>query len=149
MIDPIAGGVSNPGYLNAETYSAGGINYYFSKRGEFRWDNLTATDLGLNYSLPISKLSLFVQGDIINIFNEDAQLAGNTTVLTNSANPGRGLSDFNPFTDTPIECPQGDTPAQCSALGANWQKGPNFGVATVPGSYQTPRTYRVSLGLKF
>ena len=149
VIDPIAGGVSNPGYLNAETYSAGGINYYFSKRGEFRWDNLTATDLGLNYSLPISKLSLFVQGDIINIFNEDAQLAGNTTVLTNSANPGRGLSDFNPFTDTPIECPQGDTPAQCSALGANWQKGPNFGVATVPGSYQTPRTYRVSLGLKF
>ena len=59
------------------------------------------------------------------------------------------LLAFNPFTDTPIECPQGNTPAQCTALKANWQKGPDFGKPTSANSYQAARTYAVSFGARF
>jgi outer membrane receptor protein involved in Fe transport len=146
-VDPIAWGVADPGYLNAATSSAGGYNYYFSDRGAFRWDNITATDLGLNFSLPISRASFFAQADIVNVLNEHVQVAGNTTVRT-AFNSSR-MAPFNPFTDTPKECPQGNTAVQCRALGANWQKGDNFGKATGVTNYQLPRTYRASLGFKF
>jgi hypothetical protein len=56
---------------------------------------------------------------------------------------------FNPFTTTPVECPQGTSAANCKAMGANWQKGPNFGKPLSATSYQLPRTFTVSFGVRF
>lgn len=130
------------------------VTYYFGDRGAYRFDNLSATDLALNYELPVKAVSLFVKGEVRNVFNQIADIGGDSTVFT-AANAGRGLSAFNPFTTAPIECPQGSTAAQCTALGANWMKGPNFGkplsdtTFTTQGSYQLPRTYLVSFGARF
>lgn len=46
------------------------------------------------------------------------------------------LPAFNPFTETPVE-------------GVHYIKGPNFGRPASELDYQTPRTFRVSLGLRF
>ena len=52
------------------------------------------------------------------------------------------LKPFNPFTETPVE-------------GVNWVKGPNFGKPISADALQladrslAPRTYRLSLGLRF
>lgn len=155
-----AGGVTNPGYVTPPT----ALNYYFSERGEFRFDDTTSTSLALNYDTNPSWLrgvSLFVQAEVLNVFNEDAGTF-NTSILTHR-DAGQGLLRFNPFAnDVPIECPQLNTAAQCTAMGAHFKKDPRFGQptgATVPvlgvdgiafgGSFQTPRTYRGSVGVRF
>ena len=51
--------------------------------------------------------------------------------------------------DRTIECPQGQTAAQCSALGANYQLSPNFGKAINKDAFQSPRTYRFGVGVRF
>ncbi|MGA7614593.1 MAG: carboxypeptidase regulatory-like domain-containing protein [Thermoanaerobaculia bacterium] len=127
---PIRAYVTNPGYSTPPSYE----NYYFSGRGAERWDNITSTDLGLNYALPIHGVQLFLQGELINAFNESAQLGGDTTILT--ARNTSSLQTFNPFTETPVE-------------GVNWRKGANFGNALGPGDFQTPREYRFSAGVRF
>jgi len=127
------------------------VTYFFSDRGALRFDDVLSTDVALNYTLPISRLSLFVQGELINALNDDAQVGGNTTVLTNlngsciqnvGAQSGSRCARFNPFTTTPVE-------------GVHYRLGPSFGkptaatTATTQGSFQLPRTYRVSVGLRF
>jgi hypothetical protein len=66
------------------------------------------------------------------VFNEQGVTAVNATVY----GPTDGMTDFNPFTEKPVE-------------GVNWEKGPNFGKPTVASSYQTPRTFRFSVGFRF
>ncbi|MBV8517848.1 MAG: TonB-dependent receptor [Acidobacteria bacterium] len=141
-----ANGIVNPGYQTPPSQ----VTYFFSDRGAFRLDDITATDLGINYYLPVLHgAQLFVEGDILNLWNEqgleDPDFV-NTTILTrrNNSASGRCLQTnttnrclaFNPFTDTPVE-------------GVNFQKGPIFGQPTSSNAYQTPRTYRVSVGVKF
>lgn len=125
--------------------------YFFSDRGALRWEDVTSTDLALNYTLPIWQLEFYAQGEVLNTFNEDAQVGGNTTVLT-AANStciqttgpktGQRCSTFNPRTETPIQ-------------GIHYQLGPTFGKPTAAttfstqGSFQLPRTYRLSLGVRF
>jgi len=144
---------SNPGYTLSQIGTS--HSYYFSERGAYRTQDWTATDVALNYALPIWKVQLFLSADMDNIFEEDAviDLAAsriNTTVRTRrSAGAASGLSAFNPFTATPIECPQGAPAATCTSLGANWQLDPNFGRANSADGYQTQRTYRFSAGIKF
>ncbi|HEY3053100.1 MAG TPA: hypothetical protein VGK04_06890, partial [Thermoanaerobaculia bacterium] len=160
----------NPGYvLNAIGTTQ---SYFFSKRGEFRSDSRLATDLALNYSLPIVRgVQFFLRGDLLNAFNTqvivDPSLI-NTNVITSRTggavvfNPdgtvktlNSGLSPFNPYTDTPVQCPQGAPAAQCASMHANYQLGPNFGKADSADAYQigdrslAPRTYRLSLGVRF
>ena len=132
--------------------------YYFSKRGQYRLDDVSSTDLALNYNYPIGKVNLFAEGDLINMFNRKTVTIVSTTIRT-SRTAGAGLVPFNPFTTTPIECPQGASAATCTAMGANWQKAANFGTptsatASTPGNsftsnFQTARTYRVSVGVRF
>ncbi len=130
-------------------------NYYFSKRGAFRTPWVTATDLALNYELPISRASIFVQGQVLNIFNQSkvnnivlGQL--DTTVSTSrSAGLASGLKPFNPYTDTPVECPQGAAASVCSGMGANFQKAATFGHGLSKDAFQTPRTYRAAVGVRF
>jgi outer membrane receptor protein involved in Fe transport len=144
--------VENPGYIDPPT----SVNYFFSDRGAFRTDDLTATDFAINYNLPINRLNIFVQGELLNAFNNQAVLTPNTTVNV--------LRPFNPFTETPVECAQGTATADCLAqfpTGGVWRKGAQFGQATLPtsgasllpgasaGHLQLPRTYRFSFGLRF
>jgi hypothetical protein len=142
--------------------------YYFSDRGEFRLDDVSSTDLAINYRLPISRFELFAQGDVINLFNRQTVTVVNTTV--NTANTSTALMPFNPFTtsrDQLIQCPtfraDGTTlpVAQCqtAAPGSHYQLGPNFGkptnqIASTPtnsftSNFQVARTYRLSVGFRF
>ncbi len=161
---------ANPGYvLNAAGTSH---DYFFSKRGEFRTDSRLATDLAVNYSLPIVRgVQFFFRGDVLNVFNRqsivDPSLI-NTDVITSRTGGAvvynadgtvktlnSGLSPFNPFTDKPIECPKGAPATQCASLHANYQLGPQFGQATSADAYQisdrslAPRTYRFGVGIRF
>lgn len=127
--------VADPGYVNRPTSSL----YYFRNRDAFRTDTITSTDLALNYSFRIAagskEVELFVEPEIFNVFNEHGALVVNQTVLT-ASNGGAGLLPFNPFTDTPVE-------------GVNYRYGSNFGKATREIDFQQPRTYRLSLGVRF
>jgi outer membrane receptor protein involved in Fe transport len=132
--------------------------YFFSDRGEFRLDDLHQTDVALNYTLPISRVNLFVQGELLNAFNTQEVQRPITTVNV--------IRSTNPFTGTYVECPQGQTATQCRAnvpdtsIGI-WQKNINFGKGTTAstgsallpggtlGAYNLPRTYRFSFGVRF
>ena len=121
---PVGQYVDNPGYATAPS----SVLYYFSDRGEYRWEDLTATDLALNWGFPISRFEVFVEGEVLNLFDESAQIAGSTSVSR--------LADFNPFTETPVE-------------GVHWRKNASFGQAASSLHYQQPRTFRFSAGLRF
>jgi outer membrane receptor for ferrienterochelin and colicin len=132
-------GVVNPGYNNAPSR----VWYYFGERGEYRADDITSTNLGVNWESPAFRgATLFVQTDIINIFNEagveyPATARGNVidqTVIVKRNN--QALTAFNPFTTTPVE-------------GVHYTFGPNFGKPTNREAYQDPREYRVSFGVRF
>jgi len=160
---------ANPGYVLNLAGTAS--NYFFSKRGEYRTDDRLATDLAVVYSLPVwGKFTFFARGDLLNVFNTNKvvnpalidttvntsrtggvpTVAANGTVTLNS-----GLFPFNPFTGSPIECPQGASAQTCYDMHANWQKGPLFGKPSSQDALQVtdrslaPRTYRFSLGLRF
>ncbi|HEX7150618.1 MAG TPA: carboxypeptidase regulatory-like domain-containing protein [Thermoanaerobaculia bacterium] len=140
------GAPTNPNNVYLLNQLGNDHNYYFGKRGQYRTDSMLSTDLAINYSLPISRLTFFAQADVINVFNDDAviDLASSridTTVYTARTPPPASLGlaalqPFNPKTDTPVE-------------GVHYHLGPRFGQATSPDAYQQPRTYRVSLGLRF
>jgi outer membrane receptor for ferrienterochelin and colicin len=142
--------VTNPGYISPPATET----YYFSARGAFRYDNITRTDLSFNYAFVIptlgTDLQFFLEPRVTNLFNEHGVVHGNTTVYT--ARNKSYLTRFNPYTDTPTECPQGVTTAGCG----NYQLGPSFGQPQTPttaantlGDYQLPRTFVVSLGVRF
>jgi hypothetical protein len=133
----VADYVTNPGYATPPAT----VIYYFSDRGEYRFDTTTATDVSVNWELPISKVNVFVQGELINAFNEQAQVGGGAGVTVTKA--------FNPFTDTPTECAPGTPTATCAANNQNFRKSTAFGQATGAASYQLPLTYRFSAGIRF
>jgi outer membrane receptor protein involved in Fe transport len=160
-----AGIIIRPYVTNAPEYVAppGAVNYWFTARDKYRTDNIYSTDIALNYAFKIpafgESVELFISPRVTNVFNRQGIINVNTTVYT-AANPGRGLSPFDPFnTANPVECPQGASASQCSTMGANWQKGPDFGKpltattgATYPfpnGDYQVPRTFVISAGVRF
>jgi len=57
------------------------------------------------------------------------------TVRTPVTN-GSQYQPFNPFTTTPVR-------------GVNWEYGPNFGKALSRFAYTTPRTIRMTFGVRF
>jgi hypothetical protein len=123
--------VTNPGYVTPPRAST----YYFTSRDAFRTDTVSRTDLSLNYSLRIADaVEIFVHPQVINVFNNQAALAVDTTVL--SAANAASFTRFNPFTTQPVQ-------------GVNWGYGPNFGKARNVTDYQQPRTFLVSAGLRF
>jgi hypothetical protein len=135
---------NNPGYLTLPT----SVSYFFGGRGNLSTDNILRTDLALNYKLRLTRgIELFIQPEVINLFNRQGVQSYDEEVLTNIDTAA--LLAFNPFTQNPVECPQGAAAATCTAMGANFQRGVNFGLPTTESDYQTPRTFRVSLGLKF
>lgn len=140
-----AGAPKNPGY-NA---IPNGI-YYFSDRGSLRTDVIRSTDLALRASLHLGRVEWFAQGDVLNAFNNDAitdPTKLGTTVST--AATSSTFAPFDPARQTPVECPRGAAAAVCTAMGANYQLASNFGQALNNLAYQTPRTFRISLGARF
>ncbi len=135
--------VDNPGYLVPPS----SVSYFFGGRGNVKGDSITRTDLSLNYSIRFRNLEFFLQPEVLNVFDEQGIDGWNEEVLTSEDEDY--LAAFNPFTETPIMCPQGASAETCEGLGANWQPGQNFGKPSSESSYQTPRTFRFSLGLRF
>lgn len=117
-------------------------NYYFSDRGNYRTDDITRTDLSVNYSRRIWKtVEFFGEAEMLNLFDEQNAVTHNSTVYTATSSSckqadGSACLTFNPFTETPVE-------------GVHWIKGPNFGKPTAPSHYQIARQYRFSVGLRF
>jgi outer membrane receptor protein involved in Fe transport len=132
--EPYVGDPAELGYFS----NPGAQTYFFSDRGAFRSEDVTRTDISLNYSFFINigggQLELFLHPDVINLFYESAVTAPNTTTLT-ARNDG-SLQTFNPFTETPQQ-------------GVQWYYGPSFGEAQAEEDYQDARTFRFSVGLRF
>ena len=111
------------------------VNYYFTDRDAFTTDDVISTDLSLNYSFTFGKsFEVFLQPEVLNVFNGDAGVLVNTTVL--DATTSSDFEPFNPFTDTPVQ-------------GVHWDFGPNFGQALRDTRFQQPRTFRLSVGFRF
>jgi Carboxypeptidase regulatory-like domain/TonB dependent receptor/TonB-dependent Receptor Plug Domain len=138
--------VNDPGYLTEPAT----VGYFFGGRGSLKTDDITRTDLALNYRLDLIRgIQLFVQPEVLNLFNEQGLVSYDEEVLTavdcpaptnntplQAPCPANGLARFNPFTEEPVE-------------GTHFIRGPNFGKATDEGDFQTPRTFRLSVGLRF
>ncbi|HKE84002.1 MAG TPA: carboxypeptidase regulatory-like domain-containing protein [Vicinamibacterales bacterium] len=147
--------VTNPGYLNPP--DGANTQYFFTARDGFRLEGQKRTDFAAMYDYGIptgggNKLDMFIAAQVINLFNQ-FQLCGcggsaafalggniqnqtvDTAVRTNVTNPTL-YQPFNPFTTTPVE-------------GVNWAKSPTFGKALNRFAYTTPRTFRLTFGVRF
>ena len=144
-------------YLNPPTT----VTYYFTNRDAYRTNTIARTDLSINIAGKIGPVEIFLMPQIFNLFNaHGVTFINNTSAVSTSVFTGtgttpnsRGLVRFNPFTTTPIECPQGAPASQCASMNANWQKNPQFGEATsgssLAPSFQIPRSYLVTFGARF
>jgi len=126
--------VTNPGYALPPST----VTYYYTARDAYRTDDITATDLTLNYTFTWRTLGkdveVFLQPEILNVFNEDGVINVNTAVL--DATRSSTYQKFNPFTQAPVE-------------GVNWVKSSTFGKPQTKDDYQAPRTFRFSVGFRF
>ena len=128
LIDPRY--VENPGYAEPPRQ----VNYFFTKPGSFRTDDITRTDLAVTCTIRLFRSAeLFVRPEVLNLFNEKGVVAVNSTVLTAQ---NSGLQKFNPFTEKPVR-------------GVHYDLDPTFGKPTNSADYQLPRTFRVSAGVRF
>jgi len=135
--------VDNPGYRTPDTT----IRYFFTDRDAFHTDDISRVDFSLNYSfnLPIGgrDIEIFLQPEIINVLNADGVIdprglddGEGITLIRGRENPDGSSRNFNPFTETPVE-------------GQDWVKGSGFGEAINENDFQTPRTFRFSVGIRF
>ena len=125
--------VTNPGYITPPSTVA----YYVSDRGEYRFNGTWRTDLSLtwNHKLPgLDKAEVFSRFVMNNVFNNLRVDSFNTTIISRTGDTT--LATFNPFTETPVE-------------GVHWKRGPSYGQPTSPSSYQSPRDFNVSVGIRF
>jgi len=124
------GAVDDPGYETPPFQ----IGYYLSAPDAYRTEDISSVDIAFNYSFFIpagnTNIEIFIQPEILNVFNQDGAANVSTAVAVNPAAP------FNPFTEEPVE-------------GVNWIKAPGFGEAISENDYQQPRTFRVSVGIRF
>jgi hypothetical protein len=134
--------VTNPGYVRPPS----SVTYYFTARDAFRTDDIKRTDLAINFSKTIAGVvEVFIQPQVLNLFNNRGVIAVDTTVNT-ERNPGGGTyATFNPFTTVPVQRPHLDNTVKT----ANWDYGPNFGKPTSVNSYQIPRQFQVTMGVRF
>jgi outer membrane receptor for ferrienterochelin and colicin len=128
--------VTNPGYLSVPSSHT----YYFTARDAFRTDDVWRTDLSLNLSFrPFGSVEVFASPQVLNVFNQQAQTGVTTTIET--AQNTTGYTAFNPFTTAPVQGARN--------TGANWNYSAAFGSPISPASYQLPRTFRFSVGIRF
>jgi len=152
--------VTNPGYITPPTT---GVTYYFTPRDAFRTPTVYQTDVSLNYSKTIGPVEIFISPQVLNLLNAAHALSVDTTTLSALSTGGGNnrFVAFNPFTQTPTLRPADQRPTNTSTgnTTSNWDYGPNFGKAvsyyspsaapTTTTYFQLPRTFRVSMGVRF
>ena len=100
---------------------------YFDGRGDLEFDDAVTFDLSVNYQIPIVKdFELWLKADVFNIFDENAQIAGNSAVD----------GDFN-------------GPLDNLGLPTTFTEPANFGTARNNGDYIDPFEYRFTVGFRF
>ena len=124
------------------------ITVFPTGRGAYETDDITRTDVAINYafnwSLVGKDVEVFLQPEVINLFDEkgvDPQRANDDTFDYNNggacANGAGGqCEDFNALTTTPVR-------------GVHYELGDEFGQADRFEDYQQPRTFRFSVGFRF
>jgi len=133
--------VVNPGYAQPPTQ----VGYFFTARDAFETDDVTRTDLAINYSFRLAlfgrSVEIFVQPEVLNLFDEDAVIDVATTV--SDATTSGAFADFDPFNETPVQ-------------GVHWDFAPGdangftgFGQPVDADDFQQPRTFRFSVGFRF
>jgi hypothetical protein len=125
--------VINPGYVAPPT----AVPYFFSARGAFRTDTVSATDLSLNWLHQVpgtKKAQAFVRAVLVNAFNRSAAIRLNKTVLTR--NDSAAYLAFNPFIESPVQ-------------GVHYGFGTDFGQPISPFDYQAPREFSFSFGIRY
>lgn len=160
-----------PGYISAPAT----VRYWFTARDAFKTEDVWRTDLALNISIKALKnVELFLQPEVLNLFNNQAVLSVGSSVRTRSSAGTAAFAEFNPFTDQPVQVT--DIPvdsripvptnghwsyafqtlaagsAYCIANGLPSNVPCRFvttGQASSPSSYQQPRLFRVSVGIRF
>ena len=144
--------VTNPGYVTPQ----GGAreNYYYTARDAFRTEASKRTDLALNYTAPLGegsrKAEVFLSAHLLNVLNKQDLCGCGGTVFANGGavalnTVGSGvlappnsaaMAAFNPFTTTPVR-------------GVNWNYNANFGTPLNRFAFTSPRTFRLSVGVRF
>jgi outer membrane receptor protein involved in Fe transport len=143
--------VTNPGYVTPQGGSS--ENYYYTARDAFHTETSRRTDFAASYNHPFGagsrKIEAFVQAQVLNIFNNQDLCGCGATVFSNGGavalntigsgvlTPGTGsLALFNPFTTTPVQ-------------GVNWNYAANFGAPLNRFAFTSPRTFRLTFGVRF
>jgi outer membrane receptor protein involved in Fe transport len=153
------GFVTNPGYVTPPS----SVTYYFTARDAFRTDDIKRTDLSLNFAGKVAGLvEIFVQPQVLNLFNNQGKIAVNQTVRTFASPGGGNYANFNPFTTAPqqgISAPKGATPTSnwdYARVGTCTTADPtaagcalSFGAARSVADYQLPRTFQITMGVRF
>jgi Carboxypeptidase regulatory-like domain/TonB dependent receptor len=141
----------NPGYVTPQ--GAATELYYYTPRDAFRTESSRRTDFSASYvhgiGMATRKLELFVQAQVLNLFNKSdlcgcgADVFGNggsvylSRIGQSILSAGTGsFAKFNPLTTAPVQ-------------GTNWNYGSNFGTALSRLAYTSPRTFRMTFGVRF
>jgi len=127
--------VTNPGYATPPWT----VDYWFTGRDAFRMPTVTSLDLAVGWRLDVGPAELFVQPQVLNVLNRDAVVTSDPRYVdlgVFTAATSADLQPFDPFKDEPVE-------------GVHWARSPTFGEAFGPASHQQPRTFRVSVGVRF
>jgi outer membrane receptor protein involved in Fe transport len=152
---------SNPAVAAAYATPQGGASetYYFTARDAFRTEASRRTDFAANYSHGVGsgsrKATLFVQAQLLNVFNQQELCGCGGTIFQNGGNgqlntiqggtAGESvltslntatLQTFNPLTTAPVQ-------------GTNWNYNANFGTPKNRFAFTSPRAFRLSFGVRF
>jgi hypothetical protein len=134
-------------------------SYFYTARDAFRTQGFSRTDFSAIYSYGVNagthKLDMFIQMHLLNVFNQQDLCGCGATVFNNGGNlqlntvsggtPGQSvltvlntpsLVRFNPLTTTPVQ-------------GVNWNPSAAFGTPINRFAYDSPRTFRLSFGVRF
>jgi hypothetical protein len=126
----------DPGYLAPPLWNS----YRFAPRDTYITDDVHRTDLALNFSFFVGKsVEIFLQPEVLNVFNESAVIDVNTKINTRSYGCSSSVCQyFDPFdaSYTPVE-------------GLDYEFGEVFGEPENSDDYQLPRTIRFSVGIRF
>ena len=148
--------------INAKYVTPQGVaseNYYYTNRDAFRTQGFSRTDFSASYNYGISagsrKVDLFTQIQLLNVFNQQDLCGCGGSVFQNGGNlnlstisggtPGQSvltslntptLARFNPLTTAPVQ-------------GVNWNLAPAFGTPVNRSAFDSPRTFRITFGVRF
>ena len=100
---------------------------YFGERGSEEFASSHLFDVAVNYAIPVFRsLRPWLKFEMLNVFNNDTLVSWNTDVAQDP-----------------------DSPTDRLGLHTGYTRGPSFGQAEQNDDYPIPRTFRVSLGLRF